>query len=395
MENKLETPFLQIDSTHLPPGVVTKHVKACEVEYNIWRTIDPDETDAAIGKYSSVVLSHPEGQVLCYTPPKSVSSETFMGRYPEICGGDLFANDAIEGTLISLFWDERLDKWEIATKGAIGGNYWFYRTKYPGIHENMAQSTFRDMFLDALGSMEVVNDDMDDLPKLRPRSLVPNERICYNFVLQHPENHIVFDIEMPALYLVSVYSICENEIRIVPREEYVEWVQTSLWKDVIHFPREYAITDWLSVDKHNYLMGLMVTHKNGDRTCIENPQYLTRRELRGNHPNLQYHFLDLIQKGMNHTFLVEFPRYAELFYYFYILYENFITGLHNLYVSYYVKKSNILIPKPYFCIIHHLHHTVYVPSLATTKVIMKRTEFEKYVQTLSPKQLMYLLNYRE
>ena len=388
IENIFENQFLQINPENLPREIVIKNVKKDDKEYKIWRAIDPEENDEILGKYSSIILSEPEGQVLCYTPPKSIPLETFMTRYPEI-DEDLIANDAIEGTLISVFWDERTSNWEIATKGAVGGNYWFYRTKYVGFHETMDQSTFRDMFLDAIGP-----DIMCDLPKRRQRGL-DDERVCYNFVLQHPENHIVFDIETPRIYLVSVYSIHNNEIRTVPREVYEEWVETSQLDDVIYFPREYYITDWSSIDKEQYPMGLMVTHKNGDRTCIENPEYLRRKELRGNQPNLQYRFIELRQQDMDHTFVAEFPQYTNLFYYFYLLYENFITQLHNMYVSYYVRKSGILIPKKYFKIIYQLHHTVYLPSLSTRKIIMKRSEFSKYVKTLHPKQLIYLLNYTE
>jgi hypothetical protein len=390
MENISKIPFLQINPEKVPRDLVIKNVKKEGTEYKIWRTGDSVENDETLGKYNSVVLSEPEGQVLCYTPAKSIPLETFMARYPDISTEDLLANEAIEGTLISAFWDERLDSWEIATKGAIGGNYWFYRTRYPGFHASMEQKTFRDMFVDAIGCSGDINESLGDLPK---RHL--EETLCYNFVLQHPENHIVFDIDTPKLYLVSVYGICNHEIHIVPREEYEEWVHQSQLNAVIYFPQKYVFAEWSAINKDNHPMGLMVTHKNGDRTCIENPQYLSSKELRGNHPNLQYRFLELRQKDMVQPFLADFPQYIEIFYYFHLQYEGFTSYLHDAYVSYYIKKSGVLIPKPFFCIIRHLHHTVYLPSLSTEKIVMKRNEFAKHVRGLTPKQLIYFLNYSE
>ena len=51
--------------------------------------------------------------------------------------------------MVNLFYDSRIRKWEIATKGAIGGNYWYYRNSYDG--DNKSQLTFRQMFLESLG----------------------------------------------------------------------------------------------------------------------------------------------------------------------------------------------------------------------------------------------------
>ena len=49
---------------------------------------------------------------------------------------------------MNLFYDPRRETWEIATKGAIGGNYWYYRTQYG--EKDTSQLTFREMFNDAL-----------------------------------------------------------------------------------------------------------------------------------------------------------------------------------------------------------------------------------------------------
>jgi len=107
------------------------------------------DNDEKLGKYRSLVLSEPEGKLVCYTPPKTITPELFKERY-STHSSDILTNELVEGTLISLFWDDRINGWEIATKGSVGGNYWFYRMKYPTLDEAGAQKTFRRMFLDAL-----------------------------------------------------------------------------------------------------------------------------------------------------------------------------------------------------------------------------------------------------
>lgn len=387
----METIILQ--TNELPQELNVKIVKNSELQYKIIRCNSEDETNETLGKYNSVILAEPEGNILCYTPPTSMPQETFVKKYPSLTN-DIVVNEAVEGTLISLFWDERNGHWEIATKGAVGGNYWFYRTKYPGFHENTEQHTFRKMFLDAL------HTDMDITEMIQLPKGGENNRYCYNFVLQHPDNHIVFEIEMPKIYLVSVYSITTaNEISSISPETYKEWVKTSNMAELIYFPQLYSVDNYTELKDYYghapYPMGIMITHKNGERTCIENEIYLDLKELRGNHPNLQFQYMVLKQQQREYEFLSHFPKYTDLFNYFYLQNENFITQLHSAYVSYYVKKTGNLISKRYFSLIHKLHHTVYLPSLSSTKIIMKRSEIKKHFEKMSPKQTIYFLNYIE
>jgi hypothetical protein len=374
----MENTFLQKLNLSDEPNIKIKEKNS--MKYRIIKGTDSTH------EYSSLILSEPEGKILSYVP-QPIPAPEFMTRYP--ITDDRVASEAIEGTLITLFWDERIQQWEIGTKGAVGGNYWFYRTKYPCIHESSReQSTFRQMFLDAIGR---------EIEEIALPTGSDDEMYCYHFVLQHPENHIVFDIEHPKIHLVSVFRINpQNEIKAVSEDTYKNWVNESPMKDVIYFPSQQDI-DWNAPfsPTSSYPMGIMITHKNGERTCIENEEYLKLKELRGNHPNLQYQYLVLRQEGRVHDFLSYFPRYKELFYYFYIQYEDFITQLHQSYVSYYIQKTGNHISKRYFSLIHKLHHTVYVPSLSTKKIIMKRGVIQTHIQEISPKQVIYYLNYRE
>ena len=194
--------------------------------------------DEKVGKYRSVVFSNPEKKLLCYTPPKSITFELFKERIEN--QSDINTTELIEGTMLSLFWDDRINSWELASKGAIGANYWFYRTEYPGI-EGEKQKTFRRMFLDVFGASptEDINDlvSINELPKGEEGS-----RICYNFVLQHPENHIVLNIQNPRLYLVSAYRILSetNTAEFIPPQIYTQFI--SGVNQVIEFPKEMDLS---------------------------------------------------------------------------------------------------------------------------------------------------------
>ena len=72
--------------------------------------------------YRSVIFSHPENTLLSFSPQKSVLKENFCNRY-EINDDDIYINEYIDGTMIHLFYDNRVNQWEIATKNSIGGNY--------------------------------------------------------------------------------------------------------------------------------------------------------------------------------------------------------------------------------------------------------------------------------
>lgn len=386
--------------------------KTVTVNNNAYKIIRYDEkfvcdNDENLGKYRSIILSEPEGRILCYSPPKSITYELFKERNTDINSPEIIINEVIEGTMISLFWDDRINQWELATKGAVGANYWFYRTKYANIDKSLEQKTFRRMFLDAFRASDT--QDLNDIALIHelPRG-IPEDRICYNFILQHPDNPIVLTIDNPVLYLVSVYGIksANDRIDYVSPDIYYGWNVWDSFVDLIRFPREdFDRTGDLSKAYcspllNSSLVGLMLTNtKTGDRTCIENEAYKVKKDLRGNNPNLQYQYLCLKRIEKVEDFLLHFPQYKKIFFRFHRQYEDFITQLHQAYMSYYIKKEGKPISKRFFPMIHKLHHEVYLPSISNSvngeKLIMKRCVIKDIVIAMPPIEVIYYLNYTE
>jgi len=395
--------------------IKSKTYKTSEgTDYNILN-YDKDilcNDDIINGYYRSVVLDPDTNDILSFAPPKSLPVELFKERFPKVGEENIYINEIIEGTMINLFWDSRLDRWEIATKSAVGGNYWFFRTQYDVYDTQQEQLTFRKMFIEACGedSSICLNDVvlLQSLPK----------NYSYSFVMQHPKNHIVLKISRPTLYLVAVYDVgvydrnlglSLHKVYSFPVSEFVEWPEIKAFDGLIRFPRFLKTNEndtYESLEnqycshfgKTSNLVGLMITDLElGMRTSIMNKSYEHLREIRGNNPNLQYHFLSLYKAGKINEFLFYFPTYKKVFYKFREQSASFISNVHDAYVIYYVKKQGkeIRIPKPIFRHIFKLHHEIHLQSIQTeTPVIITHKVVADWFNSMEPKEQLYHLNYK-
>jgi hypothetical protein len=360
---------------------------------------DDDEINSV---YRSIVIDPSHKNILCFSPPKSIPIDSFVEKYPEL-NDKILVNEIIEGTMINLFYDKRIESWEISSRSAIGGNYWYFRNHYDNIRDSDSQEqlTFRDMFVDAF--RVPINTPLNSIPALQEF----NKSYCYSFVLQHPENHIVLAIQRPKLYLVAVYELFKNnKVSIVSLSDSKAWVDSI---GLVEFPNQYDISGKSYTDMENSYctlnnsynsIGLMYTHlETGERSQMLNPSYDNMKKIRGNNPNLQYQYLALYRTGKVKEFLNFFPRYKKLFYQFYQQSNNFIKTVHDAYVMYYVKKrgKEITISKPIFKHIYKLHHELYLPSIAVPgeKLIITRQMVANYFNKMEPKEMLYHLNYEK
>ena len=353
------------------------------------------DNDEKLGKYRSVIFSSPENQLVCFTPPKSITLDLFNERIKN--QSDVNITEMVEGTMLSLFWDDRINAWELASKGAVGANYWFYRTEYAGTEGTAGgqkQKTFRRMFLDVFGASDT--EDINDVVSIKELPTGgEGSRICYNFVLQHPANHIVLDIVKPRLYLVSVYIVLSenNTAEYISPEIYKAWSIFSGVNQVIEFPGEVDPADEMPWT----LPGIMCLNlTTGDRSSSDNPAYMEVRALRGNNPNLHYQYLCLLRMGKVMEFLVHFPKYNRIFSEFYNQFTGFVTNTHQYYISHFIKKEGIQIPKNYYMLIQRLHKEVYIPSIQNeNKVIMRRPVIYKSILDLAPNEILFYLTPKE
>ena len=362
------------------------------------------EKDDDIKLYRSIVVDPDTNDILCFSPPNSIGITPFITKYPDHCEF-IYVNEIIEGTMINLFYDKRHEKWEIATRGSIGGNTWFYRNHYNEDESDNIQKTFRQMFLDAISGS---NEEAE--LNINPYISQLSKDYCYSFVLQHPDNHIVQDIFEPAVYVIAVYELNEKTVKVIPPTIYEEWdwlkpIKSNGWDSPIinvYYPKRYltrSYNDFLSIstgilpDKFN--MGIMITHLlTNERSSIPNMSYEDVKQIRGNNPNLQYQYFALSELDQKQTFLYHFPRYIRLFNQFNIQYQEFITIVHQAYFSYYVKKEGIEIAKRFFIHASRIHHQYYLPALNNgEKIIITRPVVKEYFDNMKPNEILYFLYY--
>lgn len=426
-ESELDASFVGLHSENVDiivPAIKEKLVKSKQtgLEYKVLN-YDSDRLNAfpEAFAYKSVIKNPETDEILCYAPPASMDLASFRKQFDfnDETQSPLWINEIVEGTMMMLFYDIRKNVWELATRGSVGGNNWYFRTEYPGITANK-QKTFRSMFIDALeyDDNKLVKDTVD-LQEIALLQELP-KRYCYCFVVQHPENHIVRYVDRPHAYLVGVFECsnsaerAESEYDIIPfvrhivptvyetwtmfKSSNVEFPQrienVSSYEDcVAKFQREPSET----TQEPGIFepVGLMILDlQTGMRTAIQNDAYAAIKTIRGNHPNLEYHFYELHQRNQAELFLSYFPWYRTIFVGFYDKMIQMSYLVYAAYVAYYIHRNRAPIPKKYFIHAAKVHYNVYVPAMKSGA--QKRIgvqDVRNYFETMTPSSLVYYMNY--
>lgn len=334
---------------------------------------------SSYGLLRSVILSGK--QVVSFSPPKALSGENFMLKYPTKTDY-IVAEEFIEGTMINLFFDQNYGHWQISTRNTVGAEVSFYKT---------SNLTFDQMFVEACISN---NFNIQTL----------NPKYCYSFVLQHPSNRIVVPFRKPQLYLVAVYDITQSDYDVnVVEEMFQNVINGGLWHLTgVRFPEKYEFSSYTElIDKFASrntpydVMGIIVKNiQTGERTKFRNPIYEEVRQLRGNQSKLQYQYLTLRHSGKLSEFLKYYPETKQQMSMFRDQVHMFTHTLHINYISCYVKKEKPLIE---FSTQFRTHmfkiHEYYINELRPQRFYVTNSEVIKYVNNLHPSLLMYCLNY--
>lgn len=344
---------------------------------------------SSYGLCRSVVLNS-NNRVVGFSPPKSISAETFINKYPmDENNKSIRAEEFLEGTMINVFYDSSIGvtgSWEISTRNTVGATSSFYKSNGP-------KKNFREMFMEACSECKL---DINLLDK----------EVCYSFVLQHPENRIVVPFAKAKLYLVSAYKIINEENNVSVNfddvRNYIDFFREELGTTV-EFPRVYEfnkytelIDKYASMNTQYDIVGVVIHNiETGERTKIRNPTYEQVRHLRGNQPKLQYQYLCLRKEGKVKDFLKFYPENKKEFSGFRDQLHLFTDTLYSNYVSCYIKKEK---PLRDFSEQYRTHmfniHQLYMNELREKKQFVNSTFVQKYVNELHPSLLMYSLNYQ-
>lgn len=288
--------------------------------------------------------------------------------------------------MINVFFDHTIGltgAWEISTRNTVGASSIFFKS-----NEN---KTFRSMFLQAAKENNLILENL-------------NRLYSYSFVLQHPDNRIVVPFKTSQLYLVAVYYIDnsdKNNIKVYYND--LEKVKNIDWFDAkIKFPEVYDFKNYTDlIDKYASMntsydkVGFVLYNKQtGERCKIRNPVYEEVRQLRGNQPKLQFHYLALRKEGKVATFLKFYPENKKEFSMFRDQIHLFTNTLYDNYVSCYMKKEK---PLNEFSEQYRTHmfniHRIYTTTLKEQKLYVTMKVVIDYVNMLDGKLLIHSLNY--
>tara|TARA_B100001093_G_C26847699_1_gene1023681 strand:+ start:2750 stop:3976 length:1227 start_codon:yes stop_codon:yes gene_type:complete len=324
----------------------------------------------SVGVFRSIVCYN--NRILSFSPPKSLNLDIFMTQYKE---EDCIAEEFIEGTMINLFYDNDSNKWEIASKSTVGGNVKF----------NKEQPTFSELFYEISSKLNI---NFDLLSK----------NYCYSFVMQHPKNKFVIPIIEKRLYLISIYAIDNNNLKVreIPKNEY----HNLVLPENVSYPFGYYFNSYDelkdmygSMNTATNIMGIVIRNKNGDRTKIRNPNYEYVKNLKGNNTKLQFQYLSLRKLGQVNYYLTFFPDNRKEFLEFKNQLHLFTDNLFRNYINCYIKKVKPLKEYPFQFRNHMFNLHQYYLSVRENNGFVNKNVVINYINNLESAKLMYSLNY--
>ena len=333
-----------------------------------------------VGYTRSLIIDRDLNRIVCVGPNKSIP----VDEIDSYSNNPVSYEEFVDGVMINVFWDETNSKWEYATRSNIGADIRFYL-------QNEVQITFRNMFDDAL---KEDNIDLNVLPK----------SLCYSFVLQHPMNRIVAPIEKPHAVLVEAHQITDKIVTIYPHgrtDDDIE-LRTIIDENSIPIPEKYDYANHKEArDKHASRntsfekVGIVLkNYETGWRSKIRNPVYEEVKQLRGNYPKIQFLYYVLRQSGSVSKYLKYYKEHSDEFEKYRKQLHNYTQNLYLNYIDCFIKKNAHVNTYPHqYKVSMTALHTIYLDTLLSKGKHIHKGVVIDYVNKLSPKQLMYLINY--
>jgi len=359
-------------------------------------TVGLSYNDTSHRLYRSVILSYPENEIVCFSPPKTHDVSEFMKTHSlaldtlaldtlALHAEDIHVNELVEGVMINVFYDTRIALWEISTKSAVSGKYSYAAKRSRALPLQENPPTFLQLFLDALRVPDA--DSLDEVALFRE---LPKE-MCYSFVLQHPKNKICSSVSEPAVYLVAVYRITnptltETEpsyVQLIHPRVYQNWHVFQTSTNPIRFPNEVDTTQTLheivcreiSIHRTTDSRGIMITDvTSGNMYAIQNVEYMKAFRYRNARDDLFfYKYICFLRLGKVSDYLAYYPVDKKAFLRFSARWNEFVENIYTSYVTKYVFKRPMAIHERYNRHIYKLHHDVYLPSLRCDNKTQKIT----------------------
>jgi len=241
--------------------------------------------------------------IVCYSFNKCKEDTSFD---TELNQNELYIEDALEGTLVRLFYYN--NTWYLSTKKCINA----------ATSKWLSQKNFLELFQESLIILNKVN-------------IYNNLNItnCYSFILAHPENNIVVNYQAPTLFHIGTRNMQTLEemyedigIQLPPRS-------LIPLNEIPHFLEN--IKNDISVMRE----GIIFIDKQYNRQKYRSTIYNNLRNLWGNTNNRFYRYLELRKdQALLSLYLSNFQRDMPIF----SEYEKTIYLLGKEILSHYILK---------------------------------------------------------
>jgi hypothetical protein len=341
-----------------------------------------------VGLHRSLIFLN--GNLVCFSPPKSLSFNNFCNKYP--MSENIVIEEFIEGTMINVFYNNVSQVWEIATKNNIGATNHFYKNSI---------YSFGNIFYD---TCRYIGFNLEE---------ALNKKYCYSFVMKHPYNQLIEIVTKPSLYLIDVYEI-ENEqnpgqsssisIHVKNKNEIAD--QLSINWD-IKIPTKFLFSEYKDIiflklfpsNDNHYIrkcisMGYVIKNVfTGERTKLRNDEYEYLHKLKGNQPDLLYHYLSLRQSGCMIEYLKYFPENYNLFNGYRNELHCFTENVYSCYKLIHIEKERGYdIPKCYKQHVYKIHGIYISHKINNTPFKVTKPCVINYINELHPSILIKSLN---
>ena len=312
-----------------------------------------------VNECNGIILEKNTFKIVCYTFNKcfDIIDNQIVGQNIDI--NNLYIEQAIEGTLVRLFYYN--NKWNVSTKKCIDAA----KSKW------ISEKNFLQLFEECIQDWSF----MENL----------NISYCYSLIITHPENKIVVDYITPIAYHISTRDLTtlnEVDTYIGISKNIRTYLKYSDFNNILN--NIYADTSLL-YEGHIFIDDYY------NRWKIKTPYYNRVRNLWGNTNNRFYRYLELRK---DYNLLNEYLLYYAYDRNKFIEYENKIQFLAksilNLYLSKHVKKIDVKIPFFFSKIIYKLHGDFYKDKIKTdyNKIMLE-------LLVLDPKKICFIMNNHE
>lgn len=255
-----------------------------------------------LSDYSNRAVQEANGAILEAGTTKLVAfSSNVIQDYNETMNQEFENNwqnyrveELIDGAVVRLYYYD--NSWRLATiKSILAKNaYW------------ADKKSFYDLFYEA-------ENNTVDVSKLNPRH-------CYTFILGSPSNHMIVNYKSPCLYHLATYDLdnfkfVEDSDLGVPRVKQFTFTTFAELQETLNQTNDLPLNE-------NSTLGFILTNTvTGNKIKVENKHYRRARELKGNHPNINFRVLELLKAN---NFNINSPEINEFLSYF-PQYENNIN----------------------------------------------------------------------